>query len=390
LKSKKNILFVSHDANRAGAQIFLYNIMTSLKGEGYGVVLLIINDWGTYKDVFESNFPTYYLTQHNKQETTFSRIKNKFIRDQNIFEQLNTRYTFDLVYANTIASVGILKYLTKHIKAPILTHIHELSYSISQFGQKHALHDLFKYSSSIIACSKAVKSNLVKSHPEAEYKIEVIHSFVNNQKILETHHQSNPENKRLLRQKYGLEENVFLVGSCGNADWRKAPDLFCQIAKHSCLNKSSNIHFLWIGIEPESELLRQLKFDAEKMGITNNITWIPPTPDAIQIINLLDVFLVCSREDPFPLVMLEAALCQKPILGFKDTGGAEEFIENHCGYLANYADSAQLAAYILDLKENVSLKDKFGEQAQKNVMDLYNFENSIKKIKKLMDSASNK
>ena len=74
-------------------------------------------------------------------------------------------------------------------------------------------------------------------------------------------------------------------------------------------------------MKPEGSYYEQIMYDIRKMELTEFVTFIKPTSKAIDIIDLLDVFVVSSREDPFTLVMLEAAFCQKPILGFKNTGG---------------------------------------------------------------------
>jgi glycosyltransferase involved in cell wall biosynthesis len=41
----------------------------------------------------------------------------------------------------------------------------------------------------------------------------------------------------------------------------------------------------------------------------------------------MDVFFLSSREDPFPLVMLEAAHVGKPIVGVRASGGVNDFLQ---------------------------------------------------------------
>ncbi|MCP9767643.1 glycosyltransferase [Lacihabitans sp. LS3-19] len=370
MKKKPNILFISHDANRAGAQLFLLSIMKYFKSLDFGIVLLVINEWGTLNDEFEENFATYYL---NSSKTK----KSLFKRDKSILDQIKSEKEIDFIYANTIASVDILPEIKSKFNKPIITHIHELGYSIAQYGSENALDLLFGNSEIIIACSEAVGKNLEKHKNSA--KIQVVHSFVENDRVLDI---SKTSSKNNVKVKYGFDSQKTWIGACGNADWRKAPDIFLLIAK-STLDKSKKFGFVWIGIKEEDPLLAQLKYDAEKLGISENILWISPTPQAVEIINALDIFMVCSREDPFPLVMLEAALCNKPILGFKNTGGADEFIEEDCGKRVNYLD-------IFEMSENVtSLNDEdiktFGKNAKNKVLEKYNFEVSIKKIERIIN-----
>ncbi len=381
MESKKNILFISHDGNRAGAQIFLLNIMRYFKSKKYGVVLLILNNWGTLREDFETNFDTYYLDSEN-QSSKIKKIKELLGAKNNLLQEINKKYIIDLIYANTIASVGILEEVNTIFKKPIISHIHELIFSIEQFGSIGCLEILKSYSTKIIACSKAVKENLISKSIDFELKTTVVHSFVENEKILDIHRK---ENVIKVKKEFGIDENCFLIGACGNADWRKAPDVFLNIVK-KVASQTKNVKFIWVGVNKNDILFFQLSYDAKKLGIEKYIIWLPPTPKAISIINALDIFLVCSREDPFPLVMLEAALCEKPIIGFKNTGGAEEFIEDDCGFTSSYLDIQSISQNIINLQKDPLMIVKMGKLAQIKVLKNYSFENSIIKIEEIIQS----
>lgn len=368
---QKEILFVSHDANRAGAQIFLLNIMKHLHKNGYKIILLLVNDWGSMRDEFEENFVTYSLNHPPK-----SAIDRFFKSGTSTIEIIKTRHNIDLIYANTIASVNLIEALKTCIGAPVLTHIHELQYSIMQYGVPDAENILFRFSDKVIACSEAVAKNLQK-YGSSE-SIEVIHSFVNNDAVISIYKTSEPKN---ILNEFGLDSAYTWVCACGNADWRKAPDIFVQIAAKVT---SPHIKFAWIGIKQDDILLSQLKYDAERLNIAGKIHWIEPTSKAVALINAMDYFLLCSREDPFPLVMLEAALCQKPVLTFKNTGGGDEFVQEDAGVRVDYLDVNKMAQEI-DLM-TPEKKLAFGVTGQKKVLDNYSFENSILKIEGLIES----
>ncbi len=381
MESKKNILFISHDGNRAGAQIFLFNIMRFFKREKYGVVLLILNNWGSLREEFETNFDTFYLDSENPG-SKIKKIKELLGTKKNLLQEINRKYKIDLIYANTIASVDILEEVKTIFNKPIISHIHELSFSIEQFGSKGCLEKLKSYSTKIIACSESVKANLVLKSIDFELKTTVVHSFVENENILDIHHKGNVME---VKKEFGIGANYFLIGACGNADWRKAPDVFLSIVKE-VVSKTEHVKFIWVGVNKNDILFFQLSYDAKKLGIEKFITWLPATPKAVSILNSLDVFLVCSREDPFPLVMLEAALCEKPIVGFKNTGGAEEFIEEDCGFTSSYLDIKSISQNIITLQKDPILAKRMGKSAQNKVLKNYSFENSIIKIEEIIQS----
>ena len=371
MQHKNEILFVSHDANRAGAQIFLYNVMKYLQEQGYGLVLLLANDWGSMRQDFEQHFTTYSMQGPARRGWLGSTPETGI-------KAIRKRHSIGLIYVNTIASVHLLEELKQTWHVPLITHIHELAYSIGQYGPPQALETLFRHADIVVACSDAVAANL---RPHAGTKpLRVIHSFVNNEEILKIHEKGD---RAWLLSEWQLSPEYTWVAACGNADWRKAPDVFLQIAARV---RDSRIRFAWIGIRGDDPMLDQLTYDAAKLGISEKVVWLAPTARAVELINAMDLFLLCSREDPFPLVMLEAALCGKAILSFKNTGGGDEFIETDAGWQVNYLDVTAMADTINAVAAGTE-KETRGQAARAKVLDRYSFEKSMEKIRQLVDEA---
>lgn len=386
------ILFISHDANRAGAQIFLLNIMQYFQKKQMPMHLLLLGG-GTLEKDFEQICPvSKYPQESSDLALNFSakvlkklKLKERKSLLETAREELWEKFrseNFDCIYTNTVATAWVLPALLSHLKLPLITHIHELEFSIQLYSSKENRDFLFQNTTRLIACSKAVAENLIENHQLPSEKVEVIHSFVQNEDVLI---RASNANCASIRKKYGIPENAFLIGGCGNAEWRKGLDIFVQLAK-SVLSVTENIHFTWVGVRKEGEYYEQVIFDASRMGILNNITFIEPTPEAIEIINCFDIFTIVSREDPFPLVMLEAALSQRTIFGFENTGGCSEFIEGDAGLLFPYLDIQGMAQAIANFKEKPSAK--WGERAKEKVLNQYSFENSILKIEKLLENLS--
>jgi glycosyltransferase involved in cell wall biosynthesis len=242
---------------------------------------------------------------------------------------------------------------------------------------------LFKYATKIIACSKAVAKNIIENHGVSAQKIEVIHSFVDNESILNRFERTD---KQFIKKKYNLPETGFLIGGCGNAEWRKGIDVFLQVINQIMNTSNENCHFVWIGVKKEGDYYEQILYDIAKMGNGDKITFIEQTPDAVELINCLDIFTIVSREDPFPLVMLEAALAQKTMIGFDKTGGCSEFIEEDAGIIVPYLNTFSMASSITKLFLNQSYAKQLGQKAKDKVLKKYSFENSVMKIESLLGS----
>ncbi|MCU0326070.1 MAG: glycosyltransferase family 4 protein [Spirosomaceae bacterium] len=377
----KKILFVSHDANRAGAQLMLLNFVQYFHARGMQNSILLL-DGGVLEDDFKKVAKVFRFPR--KKVSSFSlreRIKRKFNWNKDntheTFVEGLKKEGFSIIYANTIASSSAINELL-FLQLPIVTHIHELEFSIQMYSSEADRKTLFDNSTMIIACADAVGINLQKNHKIPNEKLTTIHSFVENEVILQ---RIEAVEKAKIRQKYNLPTDKCIVVSCGNAEWRKGSDLFIQIANNL---KETDIHFVWVGIKHEGELYDMLKYDIIKMGISSKIHLIEPTPEAVEIIKSSDIFALTSREDPFPLVMLEAALAGKPIIGFDDSGGCSEFVEQDAGFVVEYLDTQSFATTIVKVAQNQALLKEIGTQAKQKVLKNYNFVSSISKIEDVL------
>lgn len=365
--NNKTFLFVTHDVNRAGAQLFLLSVMQYLKAQKNTVILLTKDSWGSMKADFEADFEVYhYRNVYKSSGLLSSKIS--------ALDFIKSKYHIDLIYVNTIVNTDLLAELKQKLKAPIISHIHELPYSIKLYGPDNALPDLFEYSDTIIGCSQAVCDNL--SNYKNSDKIKLVHSFVNNDQILERISSSNLKDIKI---EFGIPDNKFIVGSCGNADWRKGSDLFLQIAQ-KVIKENPNVVFVWVGVDLESDFGIQIKYDLKKLNLAQNIILIPPTPKAVELITSFNVFLLSSREDPFPLVMLEAGLAEKCLAGFENSGGAGELIGENEGILAEYLNTTDMANQLLSISNNPEKVQSMGKNIKIKILNTYSFNKSIEKI----------
>jgi glycosyltransferase involved in cell wall biosynthesis len=146
-----------------------------------------------------------------------------------------------------------------------------------------------------------------------------------------------PERASELREKLGIKPNGQLVLGVGYADMRKGFDLFLQ-AWRLLRSSRPNVHFVWVGgIDPGlQEWLATEIAEAQATG-TFHMPGFRKDMDAFY--SAADAFVLTSREDPFPTVVLEAMSVGVPVIAFDETGGIPEFlIENGSGHVVPYCD----------------------------------------------------
>ena len=104
-----------------------------------------------------------------------------------------------------------------------------------------------------------------------------------------------------------------------------------------------NCYFLAVGHTEEADRIPGIQYlgvvkEQEKMSV---------------IYNAADIFLLPSREDNLPNVMIESLCCGTPVVGFK-VGGIREVVQDGVnGYLSDAIDLAGLKAALLNCIQNL-------------------------------------
>jgi glycosyltransferase involved in cell wall biosynthesis len=104
------------------------------------------------------------------------------------------------------------------------------------------------------------------------------------------------------------------------------------------------------------------EYEKERLPALQQVVLAGPQTNPQNYYQLFDVFALTSREDPFPLVALEAAVLGKPVICFRQAGGIPEWVEGNGGFCIDYADTAQMAVVINRLADDtLLLQEKSGQ-----------------------------
>ncbi len=380
----KNILFVSHDANRAGAQILLLRFLKLLKGNSDYQFSVLLKHGGIIKEEFMILAKTYTWQEPIliKSNTIFDKIKFKTVPKQpyivRILEEL-AQQKFDFIVSNTITNGDILPVLAQ-LNIPIVTYVHELDMGINQYTKPEFFRNVLKLSTSFMACADSVKQNLVNNHGVDTTKIKVLPSLLSEDAIW---FKGSALKQHSLRKRYNIPRDSFLVGGMGTVDLRKGVDVFLQVARK--LSVSKDIYFMWVGGQRGEIDYQNFIIDKKRLGL-NQVIFQETISNPLDYMDIFDVFLVSSREDPYPLVVLEAAILGKPIICFDKAGGAKDFVENDCGTIVDYLDVDTTAQKIVDFKGNIVLRKQMGENARKKVEQRHNQTVAFQTFVEILDS----
>lgn len=351
------ILFISHDGHRHGAQIQLLHFLKWFKANNpIPFQILLKNDGDLHSD-FAELAPVAVWNQPGGDPEHIRQL----IRT---YQSMNIR----LVYSNTFTNGEILSALSG-LNCPVITHVHELEYWIRFRSGQENNRNVIRLTDRYIACSKAVRDNLVENLSIRPERIDLVYEFIPTRGYDPETIRSRYARFRILKQ-FGIPQNAYIVGSSGTTDWRKGADLFVQLARSMRpFEKDRPIHFLWIGGDGDGPQWGTLWYDAKRAGILDRVHFAGAHSNPLDYMSLFDVFALMSREDPYPLVNLEAASLGKPIVCFDGSGGAPEFIEDDAGFIVPYLDIDAMAIKVWQLLENDTLRFDLGKRACEKVRE---------------------
>jgi glycosyltransferase involved in cell wall biosynthesis len=189
-------------------------------------------------------------------------------------------------------------------------------------------------------------------------------------------------NEKQLRKELGLQDKSRLVGSLGRLTSQKAYHTLVKAA-NSLLKTKDNLEFIVAGEGPQLHSLKEL---TKQYGINDKFHFIGFRSDAIHILRLLDIFVLCSIDEGLPIVLLEAMSVGVPVI--TTNVGEIPFVvqEDYNGLLINKNDTKSLAENIEKLLFDKNLSEKLVSNAKKTVSSQFSISNMCNKYMAIYDS----
>lgn len=385
------VLFISHDASRTGAPFLLLHFLRWLKVHSEIPVSILLRKDGVLSEDFCKLGQTSVIKKTHLKGNALVRkfsgldLQCKITQAQRVrLKKQFVKQNIRLIFSNTIVNGDVLEDL-REMECPVITYVHELEYWIRYRTDPEHLKKVFEHTDHYLAGSKAVRDNLFNNHGVPLEKISVVHDFIpiqSQQKAIDT------DVVAQIRSGLGIPENALIIGGAGTADWRKGVDLFVQMSGVISRKFSGRpVHFIWVGGDKQGLKSDELRYDSARLGLEGVMHFVGAVPNHLDYLAAFDIFTLTSREDCFPLVMLESALFRKPILCFERAGGAEEFVEGDAGFVVPYLDVEAMADKAVLLLDSQNLRDELGEAAYKKVKQRHDVELAGPEILKIINAA---
>ena len=302
--------------------------------------------------------------------TGFSRLISKLAHQNGVIKEVR-HFDPDVIYFNSVACSGVIPDFHKKLRKPVILHVHELQTIIELNNGNNEFRDAIVHVDSFIAASKLVRQNLLENHGVLNEKVNVIYEYIDLVKW--------PD---VLTKK---GEDPFIIGGVGLVHWRKGVEFFIEVA-NKVLKETGveKVEFWWIGRITEQDRI-VMRNDLAKLGISTKVKFLGVQEDLTVFYKKMDILLLTSREDPFPVVALEAAHYSTPIVCWNQGIGTIELVERGCGISVDYLDTSAMAMAVLQLYKDKELRLRYAQKA-KEESSHFNIENAGAAIYQLIRS----
>lgn len=378
---KSHILFVSHLATRSGAPILFLEIIKAFNQQASIPFTILCMEDGELTADFNAIGKTLIWKKEcvstknrflAKPLAFYSRLK-QLIRGMYILRKVNKT---TLVFYNTVVNEHIQKKLS-FLNCQSICYVHELEAAIHMLTSITGRAYIFKNTQLFLSVSQSVKNNLINKYGVNSNHIKVVASPIN-----QTYRDKKNYADFILqfRQKFKTG-NITVIGIVATNEWRKGFDLLLPLVTlYFQLYPSSATVFVWKGFRTDQHNSFFDLFDYEKCKYKDRILLLPHDKHSIEQIACFDIHLLLSREDPYPLVVLEAASFGIPTVCFANAGGTPEFVEDDCGFTAPYGDLKAMAESLNTLATDVELRNEMGYNCREKLKIRHDKEKSLKVI----------
>lgn len=177
----------------------------------------------------------------------------------------------------------------------------------------------------------------------------------------------------------------FVVGTIGRLHRQKGIDVFLRSAK-IVHEKFPQCRFWIAGEGPEKETLESL---TRQLHLESSVKFLGLARSS-EVMPRLDLFVLASRWEGMPNVILEAMALRKPVVA-TSVGGATDLIEQERqGLLVTPENAEALAASVIKLIENESLRRRLADAAYRKAKENFSLDRMIAAYENFYESLLSK
>jgi glycosyltransferase involved in cell wall biosynthesis len=225
-----------------------------------------------------------------------------------------------------------------------------------------------------IVVSQALKEHLVRKQKIPGDKISIIYNGVE----LDLFKQKAQEEINI-KNDFNIPVDSPLIGTVGRLAWQKGFEYLIEAAP-MVLESFPQARFLIVG---EGQLKNDLIAQARRLHVQNNLLFTGFLGNIQTILADLEIFVLPSLREGFPMIILEAMAMSKPIVATQIQGVVEQLSDGKEGILVPPRNPEALASAILRLIHHREFSARLGAAARIKVEKCFSVEKMVRETEEV-------
>ncbi|MDZ7808720.1 MAG: glycosyltransferase [Gracilimonas sp.] len=296
---------------------------------------------------------------------------------QSLYDQMKN-HPPDIIHTHFLYPCGIaIPFLKERLNCPVVLTIHGVDFyhTYNNPALLEILNKSLEKVDSIIAVGPQLKKDIATQFPHIEGKLLSINNYVDTS-IFKP---AIPNQKKKYRKELKLESSGFQLLCVANFRHKKGIDVLVEALSQIEKNITLEVHLIG-RLDEEPKFQQNVNSKIAALGLKNLYFHGPKSrTEIIKWMQVVDGFVLPSRNEPFGISLIEAMACGLPVISTK-SGGPEEILKGDWGYLIEPDDPYQLAEAI---KTMIELKSFDAEGQHKYIEENYGKKRYVEEHKKL-------
>lgn len=217
----------------------------------------------------------------------------------------------------------------------------------------------------VIACSDACRDDFIRWARVSPAKVTTIYNGIDLNKV----RKPSEAERHAVRAIWGLDRRP-VIGTVGRLSPEKDQETFLR-ALALVREAVPAVCGLIVGDGGDRDRLVAL---AVKLGLEGCAVFLGTRQDALSIMGSLDVFVLSSETEGFPLVLLEAQALEVPVVTTAAGGAREAVLDGETGYIVPCGDRRRLADRITELLRDETKRQRQGNAGRAHVANRFGVE----------------
>jgi L-malate glycosyltransferase len=221
-----------------------------------------------------------------------------------------------------------------------------------------------------LVVSEALRKTIIDGHKITPDKVIRVYNGI---ELNEYYPNNSDQSSRQIRNEYGIGATDVAIGAIGRLVWQKGFEYLIKSLPEIAKTHPA-IKVIFVGDGPFRGSLENL---CCQLGVEDKTIFTGYRSDIKEFLSAIDIKVIPSLAEGFPMVTLEAMAMEKPIVATRIDGITEQITDGVEGILIPPRDPDALAAAINRIIEDKNLAHSLGSAARRRVEREFTVEKMI-------------